>query len=215
MRQFAAVRAGSVLHQVAAAGGGTNLAAPLIFENGIINAANPAGALTPGGVVSLFGERLANAEASATGDESLSLAGAMLLVNGARAPLLYVSPTQINAQIPWDTTAGQASFTVTLDGVESNTLLAAVAEYGPGIFSAVRQGDTAILYGTGFGPVDSTHTRLVSLPEVTLDGTALPLAAAAVPGQAGVFAITVTLPAGAAGTLRVSTPGGSVNVLLP
>lgn len=216
IRQFAARRAASVSAQVAAFGGGSSGPAPALFEGGVVNAANPESALAAGGLISIYGSNLAlGAAEGAASDPSRTLEGVILLINGARAPLLYVSPSQINAQIPWDTTAGPAAFTVVVNGVPSNTVVAPTGLYGPGILSAKREGDTVVLYGTGFGPVSMEDGRLLSIPEVTLAGQTLAVTAVAVPELAGVFAITVVLPPDAAGSLTLSTPGGSLMLPVP
>jgi uncharacterized protein (TIGR03437 family) len=51
------------------------------------------------GTVLAFGQDSADLSQNALPTE---LAGAQVYFNGIRAPLLYVSPTQINAQIPWE-----------------------------------------------------------------------------------------------------------------
>ncbi len=71
------------------------------------------GPVAPGSVVSLFGSNLAPRSAVA----SLSpwpkvLELTSVFINGVAAPLAYVSPTQINAQVPSDTKPGQATVTV-------------------------------------------------------------------------------------------------------
>ncbi len=61
--------------------------------------------LVPGTLVSLFGSNLADGTASADMSQDhlpLDLGGVQLYCDGNRSPLLYVSPTQINAQIPWE-----------------------------------------------------------------------------------------------------------------
>jgi hypothetical protein len=73
---------------------------------GIMNAAGTpiAGRIAPGEVISIFGFGLGPATgASATpsnGRFPTTVAGVQVLVNGAAIPLLYVSSSQINAEIP-------------------------------------------------------------------------------------------------------------------
>ncbi|HWQ53466.1 MAG TPA: CotH kinase family protein [Bryobacteraceae bacterium] len=216
LRQFAARRAGSVEAQVALAGVRFTGPAPAIFEGGVVNAANPESALSPGALVSLFGSNLAAEVAQgATGNPPRALEGVLLFINGARAPLLYVSPGQINAQIPWDTTPGPASFAVTVDGVPSNTVVASIGDFGPGILAVSREGGSVVLYGTGFGAVNTGDGRLLATPVVTLDGLPLDVSVVPAPELAGVFVVTVALPPDAAGALTISTPGGSVTTPLP
>ncbi|HYL75647.1 MAG TPA: hypothetical protein VEU96_15645 [Bryobacteraceae bacterium] len=91
---------------------------PLISPGGIGSVANfQTTAVTLGGIIGVFGPNLSAGTDSASAvplppaidDTSLS-------INGARAPLFYVSPTQINAQVPYETTSGLAQFTVTASG---------------------------------------------------------------------------------------------------
>jgi hypothetical protein len=73
-----------------------------------------AGPVAAGSVVSLFGTNLALRAESASGSAAWPkvLGGTSVFVNGVAAPLGYVGPTQINAQVPFDTEAGPATVTV-------------------------------------------------------------------------------------------------------
>lgn len=75
---------------------------PTIAYGGIVNAANFKGdAMGPSTVVTLFGSDLALSEAGASSVPlPTSLNGVRVLVDGIAAPLFYVSPTQINFQLP-------------------------------------------------------------------------------------------------------------------
>jgi uncharacterized protein (TIGR03437 family) len=66
----------------------------------------------------------------------------------------YVSPTQINAQVPAATNIGSARITVNADGVASPERLFWVSEAVPAIFlaqSPVRAGEIVNVYLTGAG----------------------------------------------------------------
>ena len=87
-----------------------NPAAPapvLPFE--IVNAASYLpGAVAPGEIVALFGPGIGPQESmgyqlDASGRVATSLQGTQVLFGGTPAPLLYVSPNQINAVVPYDT----------------------------------------------------------------------------------------------------------------
>ncbi len=76
------------------------------------------GPVAPGSFISIFGANLApggTAFASAP-PWSKSVKGTSVFVNGLAAPLLYVSPMQINAQVPLETPAGQAVVTIVAGG---------------------------------------------------------------------------------------------------
>ncbi len=72
------------------------------------------GPVAPGSIVSLFGSNLApsGTEFASAPPWSKSVEGTSVFIDGLAAPLLYVSPTQINAQVPLETPAGQATLTV-------------------------------------------------------------------------------------------------------
>ncbi|HBY62901.1 MAG TPA: hypothetical protein DEH78_24020 [Solibacterales bacterium] len=122
-----------------------------------------------GSLVSIYGSDLASAaEAAPDGTLPTSLAGVSVLVNGARAlPLLFVSPGQINAQLPTGINTGSARLTVTAGGVRGPESLFWITEAAPALFLAqnhedgrantadtpVRAGSPLIVYLTGGGPV--------------------------------------------------------------
>ena len=58
--------------------------------------------VAPGSLVSIYGQDLAaNTQSAAAPPLPLTLSGASVLIGGQAAPLLYVSPEQINAQVPF------------------------------------------------------------------------------------------------------------------
>jgi uncharacterized protein (TIGR03437 family) len=103
-----------------------------------------------------------------------SLAGVGVTVGGRLAPLLYVGPTQINFQVPYETpSGGTANVVVTANGVSSTAASATVTPASPGIFiygnnwavvlnqdyslngpsNPAKAGSYVMLYGTGAGAV--------------------------------------------------------------
>jgi len=67
-----------------------------------VNAADFSKAVAPGSLVSLFGENLSPVNlASAEMPLPTALGDSCLTVNGALAPMLFVSATQVNAQLPY------------------------------------------------------------------------------------------------------------------
>ena len=81
---------------VTAAGG-----PPQISAGGIVNAASFQPPLARCGLATLFGTNLADTQAwAASVPLPTTLGGAQVLVNGAAAPLIYASPSQINFQVP-------------------------------------------------------------------------------------------------------------------
>ena len=98
----------------------------------------------PGTLVMIVGENLADQTAAASPDSEVlpdTLGGAEVYLNGIRAPLLFVSPTQINAQVPFElnnTTSINAFVRVQWrDGrlTATNPVSVTVVPQNPGIFS--------------------------------------------------------------------------------
>lgn len=70
-----------------------------------LDGASNASQLTPGAFATIFGEGFAEEEWHASSDDGSipkELGGVRVYVNGLLAPLFYVSPNQINLQIPWE-----------------------------------------------------------------------------------------------------------------
>ena len=103
--------------------------------NLVTDAASYAPRVAPGALASIFGSDLANStQSAATFPLPKSMAGVTVYVNSTAAPLLYVSQTQINFQVPSSIAAGTASLTVDLDGGTSATYQLTVVPSAPGIF---------------------------------------------------------------------------------
>jgi adhesin/invasin len=88
---------------------------PLLTRAGIASAANTASPdLAPGGLFTLFGEFLSAVTAEATASPlPVRLGGTEVLINGVKAPLFYVSPQQLNGQVPAELAPGSAGIVVT------------------------------------------------------------------------------------------------------
>src|SRR5579862_6696223 len=88
--------------------------------NAVTDAASFAPRVSPGELASIFGSNLADSTEQAAGFPlPKSMAGATVYINNASVPLLYVSKTQINFQVPSNLTAGTATMYVTRDGGQS------------------------------------------------------------------------------------------------
>ena len=104
---------------------------------GVVNAASFNGEIAPGSLISIFGTGLAQADAAARQIPlPISLADTSVSVNGVRAPLLYVSPGQINAQVPAGTPTGSVSLTVVTSQSASRPASLNVIPAAPQIFVA-------------------------------------------------------------------------------
>jgi uncharacterized protein (TIGR03437 family) len=132
---------------------------PLIYS--AFNAASfrPATTVAPGEIVTLFGAELAPApEAARSFPLPTSLQGVRVMVGDAAAPLLYVSPGQINFQVPYDIAQSGTSITVQRGGQTSAPW--AVSEFAgePGIFTTA-DGYTApiVAHTSDFSLVTAEH----------------------------------------------------------
>ena len=113
----------------------------VINEGGRIqSAAATSNAIAPGSLASLYGQNLSSTTAQA-GSLPLptSLGGVTLAVADSAgvqrsAPLLYVSPNQINFLVPDNVTTGNATFAVTGGGPAQN-VTASVQAVAPALFS--------------------------------------------------------------------------------
>ena len=150
--------------------------APVVLSNGIVNGASFApGPVAPGSMVAIFGTFPVTATASASGYPLPgALAGLSVKVNGIAAPLYYVSPNQMNVQLPPSIQPGTARMIVSAGGADSTPIGFTVAAAAPGIFAdgenhgAIRNQDGSInatskpaaagsiivAFFTGIGPVD-------------------------------------------------------------
>src|SRR5271154_4015282 len=79
----------------------------------VTDAASYAPRVSPGELATIFGSNLADSAQQAGGFPlPRSLAGATVYVNQAAVPLLYVSETQMNFQVPSNLAAGTANMYV-------------------------------------------------------------------------------------------------------
>ena len=114
--------------------------------NAVTNAADYTPTLAPGMIAALFGANMADAPAYPSGSTlPTTLNGVSVTVNGNLSPLFYVSPTQIDFQVPFEVAAGTANLVVTVAGHQSNSLQCVVAPFSLGIFQA----------GGGYGAIQN------------------------------------------------------------
>lgn len=112
------------------------LSSPRISANGVANGASfSAEAVAPSSIISVFGTDLAPTTLKATGTPLPTiLAGTSVSINGRSAPLFFVSPSQINAQLPFETAPGAAMAVVSVGGLASSPATFSVRAAAPGIF---------------------------------------------------------------------------------
>ncbi len=162
---------------------------PSIVTNGVVSSASFQPKISPGSLATIAGSNLATSTGT---DGTLPLlttfAETTVTVNGKAAPILYASPSQINFQVPWETTPGNATVTVTVDGTTSSSVTVPVTAAAPGIFfnasgTAIAQnhdyslntsanpahaGSYLIAYLTGSGPVSPSLADGAATPSTGL-----------------------------------------------
>ena len=101
----------------------------------VTDAASYAPRVAPGELATIFGSNLADSTQEAGAFPlPTSMAGATVYVNNSAVPLLYVSETQINFQVPSSLAAGTATMYVSRDGGQSALYTFTVVTCSPGIF---------------------------------------------------------------------------------
>jgi uncharacterized protein (TIGR03437 family) len=172
---------------VAASGGP---APALAATNPVDNAGSFAPGMTPGAWVAIFGSNMAATTRTFRTDEIVNgvlptqLDGVSVTINNKPAAIHFISPGQLNVQVPDDNGAGPVEVKVkTADG--SATTTATLQPAAPGFFmydpdsrkylaaqhadfsivgraglfpnatsTPARPGEIVVLYGTGFGPTN-------------------------------------------------------------
>jgi len=204
---------------------------------------NFSGGLTaaPGMIAAVYGSGMApagTAQAASGMPLPLSLAGVSATVDGVTAPLYYVSPAQVNVQIPYEIGAGTAVLAIDNNG-QIATFAFPVAAAAPGLFpsaisnttgleaASANAGDVLLLYMTGEGDVTPTlatgatpspSSNPATYPQprlpvsVTVGGVPAKLLFQAIPyGLAGATQIDLVVPTGVAtGSQQVVVTVGGV-----
>jgi uncharacterized protein (TIGR03437 family) len=179
-------------------------AAPVVAA--VVNAASSVSGVAAGAFETIYGVNLAGGQTT----------GVQVLLNGAALPLLYVSDTQINFDVPQSATQGSATLTVvTPSGAKASATVNVVAVQ-PGIFSGgvlhagtgvsalttpVHAGDYIEIYCTGLGPTQpvGSFQETVLTPIVFIGATPVePVYSGLSPGSLGLYQVNVQVPAGLA-----------------
>lgn len=110
---------------------------PFINPNGVVNAGGSTPftvGVAPGEWITLYGTNLASSVA-VDGTLPTTLGGVTVLINGRPAPINIVSPTQINAQVPYNLSGTAATIVVFSGGQTSNTVTVFVKQTSPGVLT--------------------------------------------------------------------------------
>lgn len=171
---------------------------PALTTGGIVSSANfSARAMAPGGLFTIFGSNLATTTAQASSAPlPTNLGGTEVIVNGRRAPLMFVSPNQINAQFPLDAEFGRGGVIVRTGLGQSLTIFMESAEAAPQLFTdggraialnqdgalnsattPARGGSLVTVFLTGQGPVNPPVVSGQPGPSSPLSEVTLPVIA--------------------------------------
>jgi len=143
----------------------------------VVNAADFNTTIAPGGLISVFGNQLSPVNL-ATSEMPLptALADSCLTVNGLPMPILFVSPNQVNAQVPFQS-VGNVTMILRTPGGTSDNYNLQILPGAPSVFLTnipgqdaavptiirnddgglvtashpIHRGDALVIYGTGLG----------------------------------------------------------------
>ncbi|MCW5964765.1 MAG: hypothetical protein KIT83_12055 [Bryobacterales bacterium] len=188
------------------------------------NAASFAGGVSPGSLATLFGVSLAGGVSRQASSTPLptDMAGVQVTVNGAFAPLIFISDQQINFFVPASVSGETAQIIVTTPDGKSNSLISPLAVYQPGVFfdsgtnlgAILRNGFGAKtdivpalpggfvqIFATGLGPLVSAGRgvfRTLSTVTVRIGDQVLPPDpgdfAGLAPGFTGLYQVNARIP---------------------
>ena len=163
---------------------------PFVDKGGVKNGAGdtPEQIVAPGSIISIVGVNLAaGEERGPLAPLKQTLAGVTIRSAGMLLPLFYVSPTQINAQLPFEIREGEQTMAVSVPGKSDLNVTFTAGRNAPGLFantvadtayavathsdgtaitvdSPAAAGETITLQGTGFGPYRVTAPSGFALP---------------------------------------------------
>jgi len=164
---------------------------PYLPDGAVTNGAGPTPSSTvaPGSAISIFGANLADdVKESLASPMPQTLDGVTVSAGGRLLPLYFVSPGQINAQLPADLPLGKSSLVVTTPEQAQLTTSFTIAQDAPGLFaltlndkayalafhqdgtlvteaSPAKAGELLTLCGTGFGPTTPARPEGLAVPK--------------------------------------------------
>jgi uncharacterized protein (TIGR03437 family) len=201
---------------------------PAIRRQGVVSTGDYSAVVAPGSLVSIFGRNLAASPKTASAMPlPLELGGLQVRVDGQDCPLLFVSPDQVNTQIPYGVPATTVLEVLTGNGSTETSvsilptapsILVVTTNEAPATFASLQAGKPMIVYVTGLGACSETTTAgnsastqipAIAPVEVWLaDWKIRPSYSGLTPGFSGVYQVNFTVSAAIpAGTypLRIAT----------
>lgn len=179
-------------------------APPAVNTNGVVSAASYQAPVSEGQLISIFGQNLSAGGPYAAGlPLPPVLGGVQVVLAGMQCPIVYVSPAQINAQIPYGISPGEAPLYVQINNTPGPSVQVTLAAAAPAVFTAssTGTGPGAILHPdysavTATHPAASGETVLIFATGLGATSPAV-LAGAAAPASPGlsktVETVTVTI----------------------
>lgn len=224
----------------------SNLPPPQVNEGGVLNNASHAVGkpVAPGSIIEIYGANQASDRALGGNLPLNTILGAgpnpsvltSAAINSVPAPLYYISPTQVNVQVPFATPAGTDVYvTVTVNDSLSPAVRFQTVAAAPGIYAVInangsfnpatgsaKPGDYLTVYATGLGLV--TNSPLDGWPALanplsntqgtvtaTIGGQPATVAFAGLtPGNVGLYQVNVRVPSLAAGNYPLVISEGAV-----
>ncbi len=196
---------------------------PAIASLGIVDAASNSTVLAPGTIAVLYGSNLATGTAVGS-PVAANLLLTTVTVNGVAAPLFYVSPEQINFQMPFQSANAQANVVVNTPNGSTAAYVQMTAA-SPGIFtvshangtpvnaaSPATAGEVLVVAADGLGDTTpgsvtgaapaAPPAPLLSAVTATVNGAAASVQFAGIVGI-GVDQVNVTVPTGVTGSVSL------------
>jgi uncharacterized protein (TIGR03437 family) len=157
--------------------GATAATEVLTTSGGTLSGGGDAATLAPGAIISLIGTNLSDNTASANSNTQLptQLGGTQVYIDGIPSPLMYVSPTEINVQIPWETVESNSAnvYVLTNHNDGSVTVTDAMgfnlAPENPGIYAQVTDSNGNPIPDPR--PAYAYHGSSYAVDIVSVDGT--------------------------------------------
>jgi len=194
------------------------------------------GNVARGELISIYGSNLTNGVTMQAYPPSapVTVAGTQVSIGGIAAPILFVSPSQLDVQVPFEIAVGMPSVSVvvTVGSVSSASYPVGVVTSDLGMFSVqgnaptsanaatvgAGQGTSLVITATGLGAIQPAvasgttpspgDSNALAIPSVTLNGVAAEVLSANYVGL-GLYAIAVNVPGSlSAGPITVVLGGG-------
>ncbi len=173
-----------------------NLSGNYLNPQGIVNGASSmpfTNSFAPGEFITLYGNGFTNTALSSALPFQTTLGGVQVTVNGTPAPISYVSPTQINAIIPYSAPSDGTPLQIQVTNIPNSTVVYSgptdpgvytVPSGGIGVGAILHQdynlvsesspafaGETIQVYCTGLGTVTPAVPTGTGAPSTTLSTT--------------------------------------------